>query len=287
MAYRCGDVARATELAWLASNPYHQRIAKSLSESIDDGEHVLLPVEFVRQHHMTCAPATVAAISRYWSRPVEHLSLAEEICYDGTSAHSQRKWAEENGWHVREFTVEWPSAKALLDEGIPFCLSTVEPTSAHMQAVIGYDTRRNVLLVRDPYQRAMSEFLIREMLSRYGFCGPRGLAFVPPEKADVLKSLELADAPLYDQMYQLQTALLENERDQAQEILDAMRQTDPDHRLTWEARLSVSSFDSDLPSTLDGIEKLLGHVSAHAAAGTAKALVPARVGPRVRRVASA
>ena len=66
---------------------------------------VLLPVGFVRQHHVTCAPATLSAISRFWSMPADHLQVAEEICYNGTSNYSERRWAREHGWAAREFTV--------------------------------------------------------------------------------------------------------------------------------------------------------------------------------------
>jgi len=33
---------------------------------------------------MTCASATLSAVSRYWDMSAEHLAVAEEICYDGT-----------------------------------------------------------------------------------------------------------------------------------------------------------------------------------------------------------
>jgi hypothetical protein len=70
-----------------------------------------LDVSFVRQHFKTCAPATLAAIGRFWQLPAEHLKLAEAICYDGTPHWQQRQWAEDNGWCVREFNVTHESAK--------------------------------------------------------------------------------------------------------------------------------------------------------------------------------
>ena len=84
---------------------------------------------FVRQHHETCVPATLAAISRYWSMPADHLQVADEICYNGTSAYSERKWAREHGWAVREFTVTEPAAAALIQRGVPFTFTTVEPAA--------------------------------------------------------------------------------------------------------------------------------------------------------------
>ena len=72
---------------------------KFVAENLKQAERatkpvLLLPVGFVRQHHVTCGPATLSAISRYWSMPADHLQVAEEICYDGTPAHSERLWAD-------------------------------------------------------------------------------------------------------------------------------------------------------------------------------------------------
>ena len=97
-AYLCGKRDAAREMAWLAGNPFHVSVARSMTEAASDARRVLLPVPFIRQHHLTCVPATLTAISSYWSVPADHLGIAEEICYDGTPSHSTRRWAENNGW---------------------------------------------------------------------------------------------------------------------------------------------------------------------------------------------
>jgi hypothetical protein len=68
---------------------------------------------------LTCAPATLSAISRYWKQPADHLEVAEEICYDGTPDYSERHWATSNGWDVREFTVTWDAARCCSTEALP------------------------------------------------------------------------------------------------------------------------------------------------------------------------
>jgi hypothetical protein len=109
---------------------YHRGLAKRL-EQTESSRRIHLEVRFVRQHHATCAPATLAAISQFWKKPCEHAELAEAICYDGTPSHSERKWATNNGWAAREFTVTWATATALLDRGIPFTLTTSEAMTGH------------------------------------------------------------------------------------------------------------------------------------------------------------
>lgn len=133
---RLGDLPRALTEAKRSTSGFYKQIAQRLEQAAPSARQVALPVGFVRQHHMTCAPATLSALSRYWARPADHLEMAESICYDGTPHHSQRRWAIEHGWYVREFTVTWDCARALLDAGVPFTLATVHPGSSHLQAVL-------------------------------------------------------------------------------------------------------------------------------------------------------
>ena len=48
-------------------------------------------------------------------QPVYVDDVAEAICYDGTPNHSERQWAAEHGWWVREFTATWDTTRALID----------------------------------------------------------------------------------------------------------------------------------------------------------------------------
>ncbi|HVE40685.1 MAG TPA: tetratricopeptide repeat protein [Planctomycetota bacterium] len=256
-AYACGDLEAARTWALQIKTPFYRRFAERLAEGSVDGHRVLLPVGFVRQHHMTCAPATLSAISRYWDMSAEHLAVAEEICYDGTPAHSERRWAEQNGWTAREFTVTWESARALIDRGIPFTLTTVEPASAHLQALIGYDGRRSSYIVRDPYQRNYGEFLNPEMLERYRSTGPRGMMLVPRSKESSLEGLLLPEAALYDFLYALQQALERHDRTEALKAHDVLAEKAPGHRLTLHARRTLASYDADRVTQLACVEELL------------------------------
>jgi tetratricopeptide (TPR) repeat protein len=256
-AYHLGDRAAAIQSASAAQTPFFDKITERLEAATGEDRRVLLPVGFVRQHHVTCSPATLSAISRYWAMPADHLAVAEEICYDGTPSYSERKWAEQNGWAAPEFTVTWESAAALLDRGIPFTLTTVAPGNAHLQAVIGYDSRRGTFLVRDPYYRHVGEFLGAEILEQLRSTGPRGMAMVPREKASLLEGIELPDAALHDHHHRLQGALLEHDREQAREAYDAMRATAPEHPLTQHARRSLAAYDADSTGMLACVERLL------------------------------
>ncbi len=256
VAYRCGQFATAAEHARSLNDPYHKQFAERLG-IVTPHKHVRLNVSFVRQHHMTCAPATLSALCRFWNRPAQHLALAEEICYDGTPSHSERRWAAENGWLAREFTVTWDAAVALIDRGIPFTITTGEAASAHLQAVIGYDTTRGTLLIRDPFNYYVTEFIAEVFLKRYAASGPRGMLLIPRERAELIDGVLLPDAALYDLFDKVQSSLAAHRRSDALVALADMQAVDTQHRLTLTAQRTLAGYDSNTPALRESTEALL------------------------------
>jgi len=245
-AYYRGDAAEAARLARLAGHEFYTQFAERLEQPLPERRRVLLPVGFVRQHHRTCTPATLAALCAYWQRPVNQLDISEEICYDGTPGHRERQWLAENGFTVREFCVTWDAAVALVDAGVPFTLTTVDPGNAHSQAVIGYDALRRTLLVRDPSEPHFGEFRAEEMLEHYRATGPRGVAMVPAEKADILEGIELPQSKLYDLIFGLERALERHDRPAAETFCRCLQEIDPEHRLAISARGMLAGYDADV-----------------------------------------
>lgn len=257
---RLQDAAQALE-------PFRSGFYKSIRDNLEvagqkDKESnplkkVLLDVPFVRQHHMTCAPATLSSLFRYWGQEADHLGIVEAICYDGTPNHAERRWALQQGWKVREFRLQEETAWALIDRGVPFTLSTVDPGSAHLQAVVGYDRRNGLYLVRDPYYPSIQEFLAQETGECYRSSGPRCLALVPADKAHLLEGIEFPEADLYDAYYHLQEALDQHQRKKAETCLQTMQQQQGGHRLTLMAERSLARYDGDELRELRLIEQLL------------------------------
>lgn len=256
-AYLSGNIEDALAFAEQAGEGFFKTITERLRQASPEKKRVLLPVGFIRQHHVTCAPATLTTISRFWRMPAEHLNIAEQICYGGTTDHSERKWAEQNGWVTREFCVNWEDTVKLLDRGIPFTVATVEPGNAHLQAIVGYDDRRGTVLMRDPYLRSLGEGLSPEIFDHYRSTGPRGMALAPKENAFLLDELDLKESPLYDQMHAIQHALFEHRREDALQIWRTMAAENPDHRLTLNARLAIAWYDEDQVQVLAMVERLL------------------------------
>jgi len=256
--YLNGNRAKALELAnKIEDDEFYDDFAKRLQEPAFPGKRVQLPVKYVKQHHVTCAPATLTAIADYWKTGVGHLDIVEKICYDGTPAYSERRWAAQTGFKTVEFTVTWEAVTALLDRGCPFTLTTIEPGNGHLQPIIGYDSFRKTMITRDPGNRHASEFMFDRMKERYASTGPRGMALVPNEHAGQFEGIPFQDAKEYDLLFNIELCLEKHNREKANEIVTLMEQHFPDHRLTLRARNSVARYDSDTQTLLTTVDKML------------------------------
>lgn len=252
------DRRTALVQARAAKGAFYDAVAARILTAPSEAARVLLPVGFVRQHHMTCAPATLSAISRYWNQPADHLEVAEAICYDGTPHHSERQWAVTHGWAVREFTVTWDATRALVDAGIPFTVTTPFPGGSHLQAVVGYDSVRGTLLIRDPYEPHTGEFAEATFFQVNASTGPRGMALVPLTVEGRLKAIVLPEAELYDRLHEVQQALAAHDRPRAAAHAEALSLCAPSHRLVLEAQRALASYDDDQSALVGIIEALLG-----------------------------
>lgn len=255
--YKLGAVDQALEQYQKSKSPFYAAVAESIKSNPQQKPAVLLPMKFVRQQHMTCGPATLSAVTAFFGRAVEQQHIVESIWYGGTSDFDERKWASDNGWYVKEFKVSWDAARRLLDAGIPFALTTVEPGSAHLQAVVGYDPNRRTLFIRDPSQRTHREFLAAGLEERYASTGPRGLVLVPPQQAALVDGLDLPDAELYSAYYTLRDHLAAHRGEQARRILQDLLQRFPEHRMAALGQRVVALYNNDEAGVLAATEQLL------------------------------
>jgi tetratricopeptide (TPR) repeat protein len=264
IAHHAADYSGAIKFARLADNEFMRSVADKLQAQMDaglrdgqSGVRTQLELPFIRQHHMTCAPATMAMIARFWNRPADHLAVVDAICYDGTPAHSQRKWAVSNDWVVREFTVTWESAVNLIERGLPFGLTTSQVASAHLQAVVGFDTLRNTLLCRDPSRYYTSEISFDLLIKHNSATGPRGMLMLPGEQAQLLDGIVLPDADLFDILHEIEAALARHDREAADSGRQKLIAAAPEHRLTLHAQRALAAYDSDGSGLLQAIDGLI------------------------------
>lgn len=262
IAYYRGDYPHAISLAREVDRPFFKRLVEKLEHATQEPPQreprVQLPVPFIRQHHETCAPATLTALAHYWKKSVKHEEIVERICYEGTQASDERRWAEENGFFAREFCITRESADALIRAGVPFTLNTVEPTSAHLQAIVGIDDLRDTFLIQDPSERHVGESSIEKLLERYASTGPRGMVMIPLEEKGRIESIELPDAAMYDLHYQVDRALAEHRRGDAVAAAESMiGLASNSHRLLLQSRMALARYDGNQPDMLSLADELL------------------------------
>lgn len=238
------------------SDPYYAETAARLDDLTQDARRVELPVPFVRQHWKTCAPATAAVLTAFWGRPVDHLELARDICYDGTPTWREREWAETHGWTVREFRLTWPAATALLDRGVPFAVSTVQTTSAHRQAIIGYDRLTACFLLREPSSYHTLEAIADRFLKGHAADGPEALVLLPGDRTSLLDGIDLPDAPLYDLYHRFCAAIGHHRRADAVGALAELDAAAPGHDLAAHARALLAGYDGNHTASLAAIASL-------------------------------
>lgn len=252
-AWRRGDHARARAHAAEVGRDLGARLATADSTA----PRRVLPLPIVLQDHLTCGPATLASILSFQGVPGDQAEIVDAIWYAGTENWRERAWCTERGLAVREFSVTWASASALIDRAIPFAMTTRDTASSHLQAVAGYDAGLRTLVIRDPGSWYRREEDWDDLARRYAPVGLRGLAVVPPERAAELAALDLPDAALHDRVYELNAALARHDRVAAGAAVAALGQLDPTHQLTLEAQLALSAYDGDQPARLATAQELL------------------------------
>jgi tetratricopeptide (TPR) repeat protein len=258
-AYLIGDIEKALEYAGKVSDGFYNKVRENLADPGHRSTRVLLDVGFLHQHHVTCAPATISNLSRYWKKNADHLELVDAICYDGTPSYKERIWAESNGWATREFTLNWEDATSLLDRGVPLTLATIYPGGGHLQAIIGYDSRRKTYLVRDPYHRRTGEVLAEELQEDQKSSGPRVMALVPVESREVIEGAgrSLFESEIYDLLHQVEAALEKHDRETALAASNELDERFPGHRLTFAAHWAISSYDANELGVRSALQALL------------------------------
>ncbi len=257
MQYLLGNLEESKRLAKASGDPLLDELVSRLDDvPSDKHKRLKIDVPFIKQHHVTCVPTTMAMLGRYWGEDLEHLAIAEQITYGGTATHRERQWAEAHGWIVREFTVSWDSAVALLDRGVPFTLTTAGGDVGHEQAIAGYDTHRRTLLIRDPSTPGMREVDFESLLKAEKSLGPRAMIMVPQSERHRVDGIELPEANERDVLHRILIALDKHDRDEAQRVAQPLLSA-PENRVAHLARQTLAMYDHDVVALLRSVDEEL------------------------------
>jgi tetratricopeptide (TPR) repeat protein len=256
-AYARGAMRDAARFGREASEEYRSYWLDKLPAADGPPDRKLLSLPVLLQEPMGCAPSSLAILSSYFGVPVDHVDVADQICYEGTASHSERSWVEARGFVSREFTVDFETAQALIERDVPFLLVTVAVASAHAQVVVGFDRTRRSLLIRDPGGTRIVELAADKLFERHRAYGPRGHVMLPPELAPRLEGLTLPETAIHDAAHALRLAISSNVGTAIDAGMAALEALAPHHPLTLWARRSIAVLNGDPYAILACSEALL------------------------------
>ncbi|VTS06451.1 tetratricopeptide repeat protein [Tuwongella immobilis] len=266
VAYFLGEWGNAQTAAKQIDEPYYRELIERLQPLADqqlpldspiDGhprrtEIKLAPEPLPSGQHPT-ASYHLKTLSRFWKPECPDPNLPESTPFEGVPESAERRWAESNGFIVREGKLSPEGAFAVLERGIPFFLTTVESGYPVPQLVVGCDRVRHSLLFADAAPKPPIEAPLRTLLERYIATGPRMLVMVPSEQAQLLDGITLDDEAEANRLHALQSALKQSNRDGAVAELDALRAANPTHRITLQAACVLARYDSHPVKIADAI----------------------------------
>ena len=279
-----GKSEEALRSASRLEDDYHKGLAERLKTGSAQSRRVQLTVPFIQQFRLTCVPATLTMLCRFWHVLAEHVDVAEAICYDGTPSHKARRWAETNGLYAREFTLNWDLAVALLDRGIPCAVYTAEATNGHVHVLAGYDQLRRTFIFRNPSFPQIQEAHAEKFLKHYASTGPAAMVVVPKGQENLLEGLNFPDADLFDQLRHTQEALELHDRANAQAHFAQMQSAAPARWLTLTAGRALNSYDTNAPALLECLNQLLALFPTDANLSLAKLGMMRETGRREERL---
>ena len=243
--YLSGDFVAAIDFGRSSGNEYWQALAVRLEGQSAPAKRRILDLPVSIQEPMGCAPASLALVANYFGAGIDQIDVADQICYEGTASHSERAWVETRGWVSREFTVDFATARDLIERGVPFLLVTVQIASAHAQVVVGVDETRRTFITRDPSSVHLRELAVDELLESHRAYGPRGHVLLPPEKLHLLAGLELPEQALHDLAHRFRLALEANREPELEARLAELEARAKGHPLSLWARRGVAIRNQD------------------------------------------
>ncbi|HYQ02899.1 MAG TPA: C39 family peptidase [Polyangiaceae bacterium] len=243
--YLKGEFRAAIAFGKASEVEYWKTFAEKLEGQSGPPDRRVIELPVSIQEPMGCAPTCVALVANYFGAGVDKVDVADQICYEGTAAHSERGWVEARAWISHEFTVDFEVACALIERGVPFLMVTVQIASAHAQVVVGVDRTRRTFITRDPSSPRLLELPVDLLLETHRAYGPRGHVMLPPDKRHLLDGIVLPERALHDLAHRFRLALEENREEELEARLTELEGQAPEHPLALWARRSLAVHNQD------------------------------------------
>ncbi len=196
-------------------------------------------------------------LSAFWNHPVPNQPFESMVVNDGLPDAVERTRFEDSGWVCREFTFDSEVASELMAAELPFFLSLVEVGVTQTRMVVGIDTVRESLFLRDILEHRSVEAPWSIIQSRYQSTGPRCLIAVPLPDAERLNGITLPDVDAYDELHRIHRLFMQEKQTDAKSAYDAFRAEYVGHRLVKSAGLLWARLTGNTTLLIETLDQLL------------------------------
>ncbi|WP_372868589.1 tetratricopeptide repeat protein [Planomicrobium okeanokoites] len=192
-----------------------------------------------------CVPASLSIMLEAYGMDIGQDEIASHV-FDvtGSKLRTTMTYMESLGLKGQYFKGNLELYKKLIDAGRPVLLSMMIENSAHVQVVVGYDDRLQVMLIQDPNDLAPSLIPYAELKDVYKMTDSLSMIFVNQAQEHVLAELNPAEHQFYEKMYEF----LDEEEELESEAFFAFLEAHPEER--YAAVIGISILFSDRAKAL-------------------------------------
>lgn len=168
------------------------KLARNIERASDGRRVVISEFPTVLQKRAYCGPAVLFALLQYYGRQATQEAIGREIADEGVPLHRLSKCARDMGLHVVTLSADLRILKTLIDINVPVVVDEFRGLEGHYLIVIGYDEKKETLIVRDPNYFASAEILYSEFKKSWRYNGNWAMVALPEEAAQRLPTFSAA-----------------------------------------------------------------------------------------------
>ena len=160
-----------------------------------------------------CVPASLSIMLQAYGMEISQDEIATHV-FDvtGSKLRTTMTYMESLGLKGQYFKGTVDLYKGMIDAGVPVLLSMMIENNAHVQVMVGYDDRLQVMLIQDPNDLAPTLVSYADMRDAYKMTDSLSMAFVNKGQAHLLAQLDEAEHHFFERMYEfLEQEELESE----------------------------------------------------------------------------
>ncbi|MGM7636324.1 C39 family peptidase [Bacillus sp. Hm123] len=184
------------------------------------GAHRELAIQPIEQKMNYCVPATLSMLLQTAGKQKTQDEIAEHVFETtGSKLRKAMDYMNSLGFSSKFFKGTVELYKQLIDAGYPVMLDMLFENASHVQLVVGYDDRLNVLLVQDPNELDPTLVPYEEVAKVYRLKDQLSLVFVHDGQQEILEQLNEKDHQFFYQMYEYVDKLGEGIESAVDELL--------------------------------------------------------------------